>query len=156
MQTDPITIPQIAGPIQTSGGMWTGKTSVTVNGVAVAATGRRTFALPTVDGRTVTATVSKVTTIKPFPVITIDGVAYPTGVNPPLFVGILAMLPLMAIAIAGPIFGGIIGVGAFAGNLNLLRKVTNRNTLVLALAGIGCAALLLSVVVSIALLAALR
>jgi hypothetical protein len=109
----------IAGPVAVTVNPFTGRHTVTVGGHPAAATGRRTVALPTTDGRTVTATVHS-GLVDPYPTIEIAGVRYRTGPSLPVGLRVLALLPL--VLLIGGLIGGAIGGLGVVINLAIARR----------------------------------
>ncbi|MCL2586230.1 MAG: hypothetical protein FWE35_27675 [Streptosporangiales bacterium] len=117
MQTEPIAIDGVAGPVVVTPSFW-GRPSITVWGQPVPRTGRQ-YALPAADGGTVEATV-RGGFADAYPTVEVNGVPYRTGPKPPVALQILTMVPILLIAIGGAI-GGVIGVLGVAANLSVAR-----------------------------------
>ena len=84
-------------------------------------TGRRaTFALPTADGGTAEARVSRIIIYNPFPTVEVGGVKHPTGPEIPIALQILMVAPIL---LAIPFVGGLVGVPVAFGALGLNYKV---------------------------------
>ena len=123
MRHGPITIPNVAGPVTVEIDPWLGRTSVQVAGKPAKPTGRRTFALPTVDGLEVPGTVRSAVG-NPFPSVEVEGVTHATGPDIPVGLKILAFLPLVLLG-----FGGLVGGAAgFLGVLDNARILRARKS----------------------------
>jgi hypothetical protein len=125
MRNGPITIPDVAGPVTVDSHFWSGKQSVMVGDQRAAVTwrsGKRTFALPTADGGTAVARVSRSIIINPFPTVEVGGVKHPTGPEIPIAVRILMVAPILLAVPFGGLVGVLVAFGAIGINYNLVRS----------------------------------
>lgn len=100
VNTEPISIDGVAGPIVvTPRALW-GQPTVSVGGVTVSRSGRRQYTLPAVDGGAVKATV-RTTFTDPYPTAEVNGVQHRTGPSLPVILRVLTPLPILLITIGG-------------------------------------------------------
>ncbi len=150
MNTEPIRIVGVAGPVVVStNGFW-GRPSVTVGGLPATRTGKRSFALPTRDGRTIEATIRSGLG-DPYPTLDVSGERHPTGPKLPATLRVLAFLPFVMIYVGGAIGGGIGGLG-FVANLAVGRTRLPSAAKALIMIGVGVAVF----IVWLAIAAAIR
>lgn len=95
-----------------------GRAVITVFGQPAPRTGRQ-FALPATAGGTVQATL-KSGFADAYPTIEINGIAHRTGPTPPAALRVLAMVPILLVAVGG-LIGGLIGVVGVLANLSIAR-----------------------------------
>ncbi len=128
MQTEPMTIDGLAGPLVLTSNAFTGSTSMTVAGIPAHKHGRREFSVPTAEGGTVPAAVrSRI--LDPYPTIVIDGVEHRTGPAVPLALRLLSWLPFVILPAAavnltlplGRILPYLIAAACIAVNFAVLR-----------------------------------
>lgn len=119
MQTAPLDIEGLAGPVVITSNAFTGRSSVTVGGRPVKGTRRGAYALPTADGRTVDAKV-RTGLFDPYPSIDIAGVKHRTGPALPAVLRVLMVLPLALIL--GGLIGGAAGVSGVLLNMGIARS----------------------------------
>lgn len=151
MQTEPIAIDGVAGPVAVSPAFW-GRPSITVAGQPVPRTGRQ-YALPAADGGTVQATV-RGGWADAYPTVEVNGVPYRTGPKPPVALQILTMVPILLVAIGG-LLGALIGLAGIAANLSVARSQMPVARKALAMVGIIVVAALVLFVIAGALSAAI-
>lgn len=126
MQTEPVTIDGVAGPVVVDSNVLTGRCAVTVNGTAVPRQ-RRRFALPTTYGDPVEATV-RTSLVDPYPVIQLGPKRYRTGPQIPQLLQVLTVLPFGAIllgltgAVVGGLLGGVVAGAGVAVNQTISRS----------------------------------
>lgn len=148
MLTQPVAIPGLAGPVVVNMNSFTGKHAVTVGGHSVTSTGRRTYALPAADGRTVEGKVHS-SFLDPYPSIEIGGVRHRTGPAVPVGLRVLALLPI--VLLIGGLLGGLIGAVAIVSNLAILRTAQSTVVKVVLLAGVFVAAAIVWLVIAAAI-----
>ena len=139
MNTEPISINGVAGPVVISTNAFWGRPGVTVGGLPAPRTGKRRYALPTLAGGDVDATV-RTGFADPYPTVEVDGVQHRTGPTVPVILRVLAPLPILLVAVGG-LVGGIIGALGFAANLTIARTRTPaavKALVMLAVAGAAC------------------
>lgn len=133
VDTQPVTIDGVAGPVVvTTNALW-GQPAVTVGGQSAPRVGRRKYTLPAAGGGTVEATVRN-GFADPYPILDINGVGFRTGPKPPVVLRMLSVLPIALVAIGG-LTGGLLGVLGMVVNLAVAR--TNLPTAVKALLMVG-------------------
>ena len=113
MQTEPLTVAGLAGPVVVTTNSFTGRNTVTVGGQPAALIARRRYALPAANGRTVEGTVSA-RFFDPYPTLELNGVRHRTGPEVPVALRILALVP---IALAG--LGGLVGAYMYLPHVRL-------------------------------------
>ncbi|WP_326557684.1 hypothetical protein [Micromonospora sp. NBC_01796] len=119
MRTAPVIIEGLAGPVEVTTNLLTGKHSMTVGGQPTVGTRRGHYTLPTADGQTVAARL-RASLLDPYPTIEIAGVRYRTGPGIPLALRILALLPFVLV-IAGGLLGGVIAAAGLVANFGIAR-----------------------------------
>jgi hypothetical protein len=118
MQTEPMMIDGVAGPVVLTVNAFTGKHSVTVGGYPASGTRRGIYTLPTADGRTVAAKLRS-NLLDPHPTLEIAGVKHRSAPSLPIALRVLVVLPL-ALLLGGLIGGAIGGLGVGI-NLGIAR-----------------------------------
>lgn len=124
MQTEPITIDGLAGPVVVDTKTFWGRSTVFVGGVPVQGTRRGDYQLPTAAGGTVPAKL-RANAFDAYPTIEIDGGKHQTGPATPLVLKAIALLPLGMIIVGG-VIGGAFGGLAVGDNFVIVR--TPRST----------------------------
>ncbi|MBG6065058.1 hypothetical protein [Micromonospora ureilytica] len=151
MNTEPLNVAGVAGPIVvTTKAVW-GHPAVTVGGVPAPRTGKR-FALPTVDGGVVQATLRS-TIADPYPTLEVNGVKHRTGPVTPILLRILALLPFLLLTVGG-ILGGLVGALGVGANLTIVRTPMATPVKALAMVGVAIGTVIVWLVVAVALNAA--
>jgi len=112
VQTQPLHIEGLAGPLVLTVNSITGGHSIIVGDQPAEKTGRSAYLLPTGDGEAVEAKLHRTRLGERYPVLEIDGVEHPTGPPVPSWLRIMALLPLLSAA-----FGPVQAVIAVAGVL---------------------------------------
>ncbi|WP_030486860.1 hypothetical protein [Micromonospora chokoriensis] len=151
MNTGPLNVAGVAGPIVVATKAVWGHPDVTVGGVPAPRTGKR-YALPAVGGGVVQATVRTVLA-DPYPTVEVNGVRHRTGPAMPIFLRILVMLPILLLTVGG-ILGGLVGALGIAGNLAVARTRMATAVKALAMLGVGVGAVIVWLVIAVALNAA--
>ncbi|MEU8390420.1 hypothetical protein [Micromonospora sp. NPDC048842] len=152
MNTEPLHVAGVAGPIVIATKAFFGHPAVTVGGVPAPRTGRH-FALPTVDGGVVQATVRNVLA-DPYPTVEVNGVKHRTGPSMPIFLRILVMLPILLFTVGG-ILGALVGALGVWANLTVAHTRMTTAVKALAMVGIGVGTVIVWLAVAVALNAAL-
>lgn len=119
VDTPPIQIDGVRGPIVVSTSAFFGGVSVAVSGVPARRIDGRQFALPASAGGILPAKVHT-TIADPYPTVEINGVKHRTGPAVPAGVKIAALLPFL-LAFIGSLLGGVLGALALAVNLVVAR-----------------------------------
>lgn len=151
MNTEPLSVAGVAGPIVVTTKEFWGHPIVSVAGVPAPRTGKR-FALPAVDGGVVQATL-RTPFADPYPIVEVDGVQHRTGPSVPVFLRILVPLPIL-LFIVGGVLGGLIGALGFLANLTVARTQMAPAVKALAMVGVGIATAIVWLVIAVALNAA--
>ncbi|MEV6816597.1 hypothetical protein [Micromonospora sp. NPDC051296] len=153
MNTEPISIDGVAGPIVvTTNALW-GRPAVTVGGVPAQRTGRRQYALPAAAGGAVEATVRSAFA-DPYPTVEVNGVQHRTGPPVPVVLRVLAPLPILLIAVGGAL-GGLIGVLGLVANLAVARSRTPSAVKGLIMVGVAVVASVVWLAIAVAVQAAI-
>ncbi|MEU8421394.1 hypothetical protein AB0C15_11020 [Micromonospora sp. NPDC048835] len=152
MNTEPLNIVGVAGPVVVATKAIWGHPAVTVGGVPAQRTGRN-YALPTVDGGVVQATVRNVLA-DPYPTVEVNGVRHRTGPAMPVFLRILVMLPILLFTVGG-ILGALVGALGVAANLAVARTRMATAVKALAMVGVGVGTVIVWLVIAVVLNAAL-
>jgi len=137
MNTEPITIDGVAGPIVVTTNAFWGHPVVTVGGVPAPRTGRGQYALPAATGGAVDATVRAALT-DPYPTLEVNGVRHRTGPRVPVVLRVLALLPFL-LAVGGAL-GGLVGALGVVANLAVARTRSPAIVRALIMIGIGVVA----------------
>jgi hypothetical protein len=119
MRTEPLLVDGLAGPLVVTVNTLTGRHSVTVGGQPAVGTRRGKYTLPTANGGTVEANL-RATWLDAYPVIDIAGVEHRTGPRTPVGLRILALIPLVLVAIGG-LLGGAFAALAITANMMVAR-----------------------------------
>ncbi|MCG5471759.1 hypothetical protein LADH09A_005761 [Micromonospora sp. LAH09] len=151
MNTEPLSVAGVAGPIVIATKALWGHPAVSVAGVPAPRTGRR-YALPAVDGGVVQATL-RTPFADPYPTMEINGVQHRTGPPVPVFLRILAPLPILLLIVGG-VLGGLIGALGFLANLTVARTRMAPAVKALAMVGVGIVTAMVWLVIAVALNAA--
>lgn len=138
MNTEPISIGGVAGPIVVTTNAFWGRPAVTVGGVPAPRTGKRQYALPAVAGGAVEATVRSAFA-DPYPTVEVNGVPHRTGPSVPVVLRVLAPLPILLVAVGGAL-GGLIGALGFVANLAVARTRTPSVVKALTMVGVSVVA----------------
>lgn len=152
MNTEPLSVAGVAGPIVVATKALWGHPDVTVGGVPAPRTGRR-YALPTVDGGVVQATVRTVIA-DPYPTMEINGVQHRTGPAVPVFLRILVLLPILLFTVGG-VLGALVGALGVAANLTVARTRMATAVKALVMVGVAVGTVIVWLVVAVALNAAI-
>ncbi|WP_430502721.1 hypothetical protein ACQRWP_14330 [Micromonospora trifolii] len=152
MNTEPLQVAGVAGPIVIATKALFGHPAVTVGGVPAPRTGKR-YALPAVDGGVVQATVRNVLA-DPYPTVEVNGVKHRTGPSTPIFLRILAMLPILLLTVGG-LLGALVGALGVWANLTVARTRMTTAVKALAMVGIGLGTVIVWLAVAVALNVAL-
>jgi membrane associated rhomboid family serine protease len=118
VNTEPISIDGVAGPVVVTTNAFWGHPAISVGGVPAPRTGKR-YALPAVAGGAVEATLRTAFT-DPYPTIEVGGVRHRTGPSVPVVLQVLTVLPIALAAVGGAV-GGLIGALALIGNWAIVR-----------------------------------
>jgi hypothetical protein len=138
VQTEPIRIDGIAGPIVVTRNAFLGRTAVTVDGVPAPKTGKRLYALPARAGGVVEAYVPR-TFVDPYPTLEIDGVPHRTGPTVPVVLRVLTGLPIVLVAVGGAL-GGLLAALGIVANLAVARTRLPPVVKALVMVGVGVVA----------------
>jgi hypothetical protein len=153
VQTQPVAVPGVAGPVVVDVNWFTGKHSVTVGGRPVPGSRRTGFQLPAAGGGTVPARV-RGGVFDPYPTVEIAGVKHRTGPPVPVWLQVLALVPLSLIAV-GAALGAVIGVLGMSANLAVLRGSASTAVKVLMMLGVLVVATLVWLVAAVAIRSAI-
>ena len=149
MQTEPITIDGVAGPVVVATNALWGRPVVTVFGQAAPRVNRREYALPAVGGGAVHATLRS-RLADPYPTVEVNGIRHRTGPKVPAVLQVLALLPIVLVSIGGAI-GGLIGAMGVLANLAIARTRIPSAGKALIMIGVGVIAALVWIVIAAAL-----
>ncbi|MEV0807212.1 hypothetical protein [Micromonospora sp. NPDC050200] len=148
MNTEPISIDGVAGPIVVTTNAFWGRTAVTVGGVPAPRTGKRQYALSAVAGGAVEATVRSAFA-DPYPTVEVNGVQHRTGPSVPVVLRVLAPLPILLVAVGGAL-GGLIGALGFVANLADARTRTPSVVKALIMVGVSVVAYVVWLAIAVA------
>ncbi|MEU1588364.1 hypothetical protein [Micromonospora sp. NPDC005710] len=151
MNTEPLHVAGVAGPIVVTTKAFGGRPTLTVAGVPAARTGKR-YALPTADGGVVQATL-RTAFADPYPVVAVNGVQHRTGPSIPVFLRILALLPILLFTVGG-VIGGLVGAFGVLANLTVARTQLAPAVKALVMVGVGIATAIVWLAIAVALNAA--
>ncbi|MFG1867106.1 hypothetical protein [Micromonospora arborensis] len=152
MNTEPLSVAGVAGPIVVTTKALFGHPGVTVGGVPAPRTGIH-YALPTVDGGVVQATV-RVAFADPHPTVEVNGVRHRTGPSLPIFLRILVVLPILLFTVGG-ILGALVGALGVAANLTVARTRMAPAVKALVMLGVGIGTVIVWLAIALALNVAL-
>jgi hypothetical protein len=119
VNTEPISINGVAGPVVVTTNAFWGRPAVTVGGVPAPRTAGRRYALPATAGGAIEATVRSAFA-DPYPTVEVNGVPHRTGPSVPLVLRALALLPILLVAVGGAL-GGVVGALGFVANSTVAR-----------------------------------
>lgn len=148
VNTEPISIDGVAGPVVVTTNAFWGHPAVIVNGVPALRTGRRQYALPAAAGGAVKATVRS-GFADPYPIVEVNGAQHRTGPSVPVVLRVLAPLPMLLIA--GGALGGLIGALAFVANLAIARARTSSVVKALMMVGVSVVAYVVWLAIAVAM-----
>jgi hypothetical protein len=149
VNTEPISIDGVAGPIVVTTNAFWGRSAVTVGGVPTPRTGKRQYALPAAAGGAVEATVRSAFA-DPYPTVEVNGVQHRTGPSIPVVLRVLVPLPILLVAVGGAL-GGLIGALGLVANLAVARTRTPPVVKALIMVGVSVVAYLLWLAIAVAL-----
>ena len=144
----PVHVPGVVAPVTVEPSLF-GRPKVAVGGVAVQHAGRNRYVLPG-HGDPVEAVVRS-SALNPFPTVDAGGQRFRTGPEVPLWLQLLAALPILLVAIGG-LVGGVVAVGAIAANVAVVRSSMAVTGKALAVVGVAVAAAVVFVVLAAVLL----
>lgn len=150
MLTDPVHLPDVAGPVVVKYDLWWGRHAVIVNGAQIPKVGRNEFDLPTTTGGTVRAHL-KTSWIKPFPTLVLRDQDYPLGPDTPAYLTVLTMLPVLGVL--GGLLGIVVGIAALTVNTSIVRSRLTNGVKALALLGVFAVAVVTYLFILTAILA---
>lgn len=153
VNTEPISIDGVAGPIVVTTNALLGNPKVTVGGVSAPRSGRRQYTLPATDGSAVDATV-RIAFADPYPTVEISGVRHRTGPSIPVMLRVLAPLPLLLVTIGGAL-GGLVGALGLWANLHVARIQAGSAAKAMAMVGVSAVSYLLLFAVAVGIRAAI-
>src|SRR5215475_3067120 len=105
MQSQPLAIPGVSGPVTVQVNPWSGKRRLFVGGAEIP-TKRGKFELPGPDGQPLPGRIDMMWW-DVYPKLEIGGTKYPTGPEVPTGVKVVALLPF--VLVVGGFFGAIFG-----------------------------------------------
>jgi hypothetical protein len=134
VNTEPLLITGVAGPIVVTISPFWGRPAVTVGGLPATRIGKRRYALPATGGGTLEATIRSRFT-DPYPTVELGGEQHRTGPRVPALLQLLAILPLALAAIGGAL-GGLIGALGAIANVAIIRTRNPSSVKALIIVGI--------------------
>jgi hypothetical protein len=150
VNTEPLRIAGVAGPVVVTTNVLWGRPVVTVGGLPATRIGKRRYALPATSGGALEATVRS-GFADPYPTVEVGGEQHRMGPRVPAILQVLAILPIALVAIGGAL-GGLIGALGVVANLTVVRTRTPSIVKALIMVGISAVAF----VVALAILTAVR
>jgi hypothetical protein len=148
-----VTIPGVVGPVVVNVNWFSGKHSITVGGQPVDGSRRAGFHLPAAGGGTVPARL-RTGLFDPYPSLEVAGVKHRTGPSTPVALQVLAVVPLLLIAV-GAALGAVFGVLGVSANFAVLRTSASTVVKVLLMLGVLVATTLVWLVVATAIRSAI-
>jgi hypothetical protein len=149
VNTQPLGIDGVVGPVVVTTNSFWGHPTVTVGGQPTQRIGKRQYTLPAVGGGAVEATV-RTAFADPYPTLEINGVRHRTGPKVSRGLQALAMLPLIALAAVGGLLGGLLGGLGMVVNLAVIRTRLPGVAKAFVMLGVGVAALTVQLVIEAA------
>lgn len=104
MASHTLNIPGTTGHVELVPDIWWGRSYLTVDGSKAPSAGKRAFALQGADGLPVVATLGRTTVLASVPPVEVNGETYVAVEPPPVFVRVIALLPIFLVT-----FGGLLG-----------------------------------------------
>lgn len=148
VNTDPISIDGVAGPIVVTTNAFWGRPRVTVGGVPAPRTGNRQYALPAAAGGAIEATVRSAFA-DPYPTVEVNGVRHRTGPAVPLVLRVMTLLPVLLVAVGGAL-GGLAGGLGFVANSAVARTRIPSAVKALIMVGVSVVAYFVWLVLAVA------
>lgn len=148
MNTEPISIDGVAGPIVVTTNAFWGRAVVSVDGVPAPRTGKRRYTLPGAAGGAIEATLRSAFA-DPYPTVEVNGVQHRTGPSIPVVLRVLAPLPILLVAVGGAL-GGLIGALGFVANLAVARTRASSVVKGLIMVGVGVVAYVVWLAIAVA------
>lgn len=154
MNTEPISIDGVAGPIVVTTNAFRARPVVTVSGVPAPRTGGHQYALPAADGGAVEATVRSAFA-DPYPTVEVNGVRHRTGPSVPAALRVLTLLPILLMVAVGGALGGLIGALGFVVNVGAVTRIRTPTAVkALIMVGVSAVAFVLWLAVAVVVTAA--
>jgi hypothetical protein len=148
VNTEPISIDGVAGPIIVTTHAFWGRPAVTVGGLPALRTGKRQYTLPVTAGGAVEATLRS-GFADPYPTVEVNGVQHRTGPTVPIVLRVLALVPILLVAVGG-LLGGLIGGLGVVANLAVARTRTPSVVKALIMIGVSVVAFVVMLAVAVA------
>nr|WP_205861650.1 hypothetical protein [Planosporangium flavigriseum] len=149
VNTEPITIDGVAGPVVVATNALWGHRALTVGGQPAPRVGKHQYTLPATAGGTVYATVRSAYG-DPYPTVEVNGVRHRTGPKIPVVLRVLSLLPF-ALAIGGGLVGGLFGALGVLANVAVARTRIPSIVKALIMVGVAVVACLVMLAVAVAL-----
>jgi len=127
MQSAPLAIPGLPGPVIVDVNEWTGKRRLFVGGHEVPTT-RGRFQFPAPDGQLIPGRIKPMRIWETHPKLEFGNVTHATGPEAPTWMKVLACLPILLIG--GGALGAVLGVLAIVANLTVIRSGAPRAAVV--------------------------
>ena len=153
VNTEPLSIAGVAGPVVVTTNAFWGRPAVTVGGLPASRIGKGRYALPATSGGSVEATVRS-RFADTYPTVEVAGEQHRTGPKVPAILQVLAILPIALVALGGAL-GGLIGALGVVANLAVARTRVPAAVKALIMLGIGAAAFAVVLAVAAAVSGAL-
>lgn len=112
-------IPGLAGPVVVESPFFANRYTITAGGSPATRIGRNLYAVPAAAGGTVETTVSG-GFFDAYPTLTVNGVKHRTGPPVPMVLRVLAVVPILLLAVGGAL-GGLLGALGWMVNMAILR-----------------------------------
>lgn len=154
VNTEPISIDGVAGPIVVTTNAFRARPVVTVSGVPAPRTGGHQYALPAAGGGAVEATVRSAFA-DPYPTVEVNGVRHRTGPSVPAALRVLTLLPILLMVAVGGALGGLIGALGFVVNVGAVTRIRTPTAVkALIMVGVSAVAFVLWLAVAVVVTAA--
>jgi hypothetical protein len=154
VNTEPIAIDGVAGPVVVSTNALWGTPVVMVGYQTASRIGKREYALPSSFGGTVHATLRS-RFADPYPTVEVNGVRHRTGPKMPVVLQVIALLPIALVGIGG-LIGGLIGALGVMANVAVARTRISSAGKAFIMIGIGVVAVAVFLVIATAFRAAVN
>ena len=152
MQTAPLAIPGLPGPVTVDVNEWTGRRRLFVGSHEVP-TKRGRFEFPAPNGQLIPGRIKPMRIWETYPKLEFGDVIHATGPEAPTWMKVLACLPILLVV--GGALGAVLGVLAIVANLTVIRSSAPKAAVVATSIGTLLAGAAILVIVSLVVTGAL-
>ena len=149
-----MTIPGLPAPVTIQLNQWTGKRRLLVGETEIPMTRRGKFEFVTREGQRIPGQMGRAAFLQAYPEVEFGGVTYKTGVEAPIWLKAVTMLPMLLIAagildgVVAATLGAVIGVAAMMTNIAVIRSGAGKATVIATSIGTFIVAVLAYIIVA--------